>query len=70
MKQDEAKEAIAKEWRAWAAKNNVTKAKGTDAMLFFTFLQKERSQLLNFRASGDKYQHVKSWLSRAGLVSD
>jgi hypothetical protein len=28
MKQDEAKEAILKEWPSWAAENNVTKAKG------------------------------------------
>ncbi len=70
MLQDEAKPAILAEWRHWIARKNTVNPTGTDALIFFGFLQKERADLLRFRASGDKGQVVHNWLIRAGLLSD
>jgi len=39
-------------------------------MLFFSFLEKERPDLLNFESSGDKWQDVHAWLLRERRVKD
>jgi len=70
MGQEDAKQAILKEWHLWAAATSSNNAKGADGLLFFEFLQKERYHLLTFRAPGDKWQVIHSWLLRAKLVSD
>lgn len=70
---DEARRLILAKWPAWAAVNAKGKPKptGTDGMLFFTHLQRNDSDLLDFRNGGvDKWQTVHGWLSSAGLVSD
>jgi hypothetical protein len=70
MRQDEARERILHEWHSWVTATNTNNPSGRDGLRFFTFLQKEREYLLEFRASGDKWQIVHGWLSRARLVSD
>ena len=41
---------------------NKSAPNGTDGLIFFGYLQRERSDLLAFRYSGDKRQIVKTWL--------
>lgn len=66
IKREDAKRRIIAEWHSWSAtQSNATLGNG---MMFFLFIQKERSDLLEFRASGDKWQHVHSWLIHARLV--
>lgn len=65
---DPARVAILQEWDAWA-QWHPREAKKAGGMLFFTYLQKERSDLLiDFKASGDKWQIVHSWLLRERKV--
>lgn len=70
MKQDEARPAILAEFRLWAQKRSLQNATGQDGMLFFAFLENDQPGLLDFRAPGDKWQVVHSWLISAGLVSN
>ena len=70
MTRDQAKRAILEEWRLWAAETNIKNANGRDGLRFFRSLERECKHLLAFRASGDKWQVVHSWLLRAKLVSD
>jgi hypothetical protein len=70
MVQEDAKKAIIEEWRKWITGKNKGNPTGTDALMFFGFLQKERDYLFLFKASGDKWQVVHGWLQRAGLVSN
>jgi hypothetical protein len=66
IKRDEARRRILAEWPLWsAAQSNPTLANG---LMFFSFLQKERRHLLEFRASGDKWQDVHCWLLQERLV--
>jgi hypothetical protein len=65
---DPAKLAIIREWDAWALKNP-DDAKTSDGMLFFSYLQKERPDLLlDFKYSGDQWQIIHAWLLRARKV--
>jgi hypothetical protein len=66
IKRDEAKRRILPEWPSWSATQS-TPTLG-NGLLFFSFLQRERSHLLEFRASGDKWQDVHCWLIQAHLV--
>jgi hypothetical protein len=70
MTRDQAKRAILEEWRSWAAETKIKNPNGRDGLRFFCFLEIECKHLLAFRASGDKWQVVHSWLLRAKLVSD
>jgi hypothetical protein len=70
IKRDEAKRRIVAEWYLRTKAENITNAKGIDGLMFFCFVQKEHGHLLQFRASGDKWQDVHSWLIQARLVSD
>lgn len=44
--------------------------RGDDAFLFYLGLESSRSPLLDFRATGDKWQTVHTWLRSRRLVSD
>jgi hypothetical protein len=39
-------------------------------MLFFVHLQQDKSELLDFHSTGDKWQTVHGWLRREGRVKD
>jgi hypothetical protein len=56
-----ARRAVLSEYDRWAKKhpNDATMMGG---FLFFRYLQNERSDLLDFRAVGDKWQIVHGWL--------
>jgi len=64
-----AKWAVIREWDAWAPKH-ANEPSVSDGMNFFFYLQKQRPDLLNFRASGDKWQVVHAWLLRERRVKD
>jgi hypothetical protein len=71
MKRDEAKRLVLQEWDVWAAKNLPAgqKASGTDGLIFFGYLQKQRPHLLEFKTStGDRWPTVHGWLSREGKI--
>jgi hypothetical protein len=61
IKKEEARRAILKEYDTWAKKhpNHVTMMGG---FLFFRYLQNERSDLLDFRPAGEKWQIVHGWI--------
>ena len=47
MKKEHARTAILREWLSWARTEKITgKAKGFQAMKFYTFLQTQRSHLV------------------------
>ena len=53
---------------SWARKNPDLANKG-DPILFFSYLQSERSELLDFKSRGvDKWQTVHGWLLSSGRV--
>ena len=66
MEKDKAQRAILSEWDQWKPLNP-DDAKVMNGMLFFTYLQRERRSLLDFR-SNNKWQSVHGWLLRAGRV--
>jgi hypothetical protein len=70
IKRDEAKRRIIAEWHPWVKSENILSANGRHGLLFFCFLEKERRHLLEFRASGDKWQDVHCWLLQEHLVSE
>jgi hypothetical protein len=53
MKKEEARRAVVSEYERWA-KKHPNDAKMMSGFLFFRYLQKERSDLLDFRGVGDK----------------
>jgi hypothetical protein len=61
VKKGEAKAAILSEYERWAKKhpNDATMMGG---FLFFRYLQNERSDLLDFRTAGSKWQIVHGWI--------
>jgi hypothetical protein len=62
MKKEEARLAIVSEYDRWATKHP-DDATMMGGFLFFRYLQEERSNLLDFRASdNDKWQIVHGWL--------
>jgi hypothetical protein len=69
MKKEDARRAVLREWPTWAAANP-DDAKVAGGMLFFTYLQNYRPDLLEFRASGEKWQVVHGWLLTAGYVNN
>ena len=70
MKKDEAKRLVLQEWDDWAAKNVPPgqRARGTDGLIFFGYLQSQRPDLLKFKASGDRWLIVHGWLAREGKI--
>ena len=61
MKKEEAKRAVLSEYDRWA-KKHPKDARMMGGFLFFRHLQKEKSDLLDFRPLGDKWQKVHGWL--------
>ena len=61
MKKEEARLAIVSEYDRWA-KKHPDEAIMMGGYLFFRYLQDERSDLLDFRGAGDKWQIVHGWL--------
>ena len=70
MNRNEAKRLVLQEWDDWAAKNlpHGQKARGTDGLIFFGYLQRQRPHLLEFKASGDRLVTVHGWLAREGKI--
>lgn len=69
MKKADAEYAVIAEWDRWA-ELNPDDAKIMNGMMFFTYLQRERPDLLSFKSSSDKWQDVHGWLLRARKVKD
>ena len=61
MKKEEARRAVLSEYDRWA-KKHPNDARMMGGFLFFRYLQKEKSDLLDFRSVGDKWQIVHDWL--------
>jgi len=62
MKKEEARRAALSEYDRWA-KKHPNDARMMGGFLFFRYLQKEKSDLLDFRAVDDeKWQIVHGWL--------
>jgi len=61
MNKEVARRAVLSEFDSWAKKhpNDVRMMGG---FLFFRYLQKERSDLLDFRGGGNKWQIVHGWI--------
>jgi hypothetical protein len=57
MKKEEARRAVLSEYDRWA-KKHPNDARMMGGLLFFRYLQGERSDLLDFRAVGNKWQIV------------
>ena len=67
MKRSDAKAAIISVYRNVYLKceNSVNAAESTwGALPFYTWLQQNRPDLLEFRCSGDQYQTVAGWIGR------
>jgi len=61
MKKEEARRAVLSAYDSWA-KKHPNDASVMGGFLFFRYLQQERSELLDFRAAGNKWQIVQGWL--------
>ena len=61
MTQDEAKNQIIPLWREWLHSNRSGKLP-QDMLLFHAFVKKNHAHLMGFRAGGDKWQTLKSWI--------
>jgi hypothetical protein len=61
VKKGGAKRAILSEYERWA-KKHPDDATMMGGFLFFRYLQNERSDLLDFRAVGNKWQIVHGWI--------
>jgi hypothetical protein len=69
----EAKRQIIREWDRWAVEHvpSTRKGTGTDALIFFGYLQNEHSEFLDFKAKGqDRWQIIHGWLLRERKVID
>jgi hypothetical protein len=60
-KKEEARRAVLSEYDGWA-KKHPDDATMMGGFRFFQYLQNERSDLLDFRAVGNKWQIVHGWL--------
>jgi hypothetical protein len=70
MVREEARRTLLREYDKWA-KDHPEDAAKTGGMVFFKYVQKERSDLLDFHVVGrDKWQTVHSWLRHTGRVTD
>jgi hypothetical protein len=70
LTKEDAKTRILSEWRSWCESVEDGRRNARDGLLFFAFLQRERSHLLQFRDHGDKWQTIHGWLKNAGFVMD
>jgi hypothetical protein len=69
MKKEDAKLAVIREWDVWASKHiSGRQPTAADALMFFGYLGRGRTDLLNFRSDGDKWQVVHGWLTNERRV--
>ncbi len=69
MKKEEARRAVLSESERWA-KKHPDDASMMGGFLFFRYLQKERSDLLDFCAAvGDKWQIFHGWLPCVRIIA-
>ena len=61
MKKEEARRAVLSEYDR-CAKKHPNDARMMGGFLFFRYLQAERSDLLDFRTAGSKWQIVHGWI--------
>src|SRR5262249_20867011 len=61
IKKEEARRAVLGAYDGWA-KKHPNQASMMGGFLFFQYLQEERSDLLDFRAAGSKWQIVHGWI--------
>lgn len=71
MTQVQAKAMVLSLFKEWAADNGkrIPHEAVEGGMLFYGWLEKERPEALNFRASGDKWQVVHGWLLHSRMVT-
>jgi hypothetical protein len=70
MVREEARRTLLREYDKWA-KDHPGDTTQIGGVAFFTYLQKERLDLLDFHAvGGDKRQTVHGWLRHTGRVKD
>jgi len=68
LKKDDARLAVLSEYDGWA-KDHPNDAKMMGGFVFFSYLQKEKPDLLDFRGGvGSKWQIVHLWLRHAGRL--
>src|SRR5262249_27349784 len=67
-KQEDARLAVLREYDRWA-KDHPKDAKKMGGFVFFGYLEKERPDLLDFRAKS-KWQIVHLWLRHGGRLKD
>ena len=71
MNREKARLGALREWKRWRDANGVTaEATGNDALRFYGHLQANRSDVLEFKGAGDKWQVVHGWLLNSGCVRD
>ena len=61
MSKDKARQAVLSEYDGWA-KEHPNEASMMGGFLFFRYLQQDRSDLLDFREAGNKWETVHGWL--------
>jgi hypothetical protein len=61
MSKEQARRAVLSEFDSWA-KKHPNQASMMGGFLFFRYLQAEKSDLLEFRAVGNKWQIVHGWI--------
>jgi hypothetical protein len=66
---ERAKWAVIREWDSWARSHRDEVKKSPSGLYFFTHLQREKPELLDFQSHAtDKWHKVHGWLFRAGRV--
>jgi hypothetical protein len=68
-KKEDARLVVLREYDRWA-KDHPNDAKKMGGFVFFGYLEKERPDLLDFRAVGSKWQTVHGWLRHGGRLED
>ena len=61
MNKEVARRAVPSEYEKWV-KNHPDQASMMGGFLFFRYLQTDRSDLLDFRTAGSKWQIVHGWI--------
>ena len=61
MSKEQARQAVVSEYDSWA-KKHPNEASMMGGFLFFRYLQTDKSDLLEFRAVGNKWQIVHGWI--------
>ena len=62
MLKEEAKQLAVQEYLSWRSTHV-----NDEALIFYAYLKKEKSHLLNFKASGDKWQVIPGWILNGNL---